>query len=81
MKLEFTTAKDEPRVHVARLGVWVFVVRPFATNRFGAWVHRIGWDRGSERYFRKLSEAFAWLQAEADKVAGRVQSSDRNAQL
>lgn len=65
MMLEFQTALHPPRVHFAAVDAYVLVVRPYTTNRFGAYVQRIGWDRGEERIFKSLDEAKLWLDDQA----------------
>lgn len=61
-RLTFATAVDPPRVHYASVGPWLFVVRPYTVNRFGAYTHRIGWERDEEKLFRSVEAAKAHLE-------------------
>lgn len=70
MMLDFETARLPPRVHYAMRGPWLFVVTPLGTNRFKAWTQRIGWEVGEHKYFRELSEAKGWLEAQAGQIEG-----------
>lgn len=61
MTITWQIAKQPPRVHFALVGEWLLVIRPYTTNRFGAWAQRIGWERGDEQVFRSVQDAKRWL--------------------
>ncbi len=68
MRAAWATTKQPPRVHFALAGEWLLQVRPYTTNRFGAWLQRIGWAPGETRVFRTLEDAKAWLEREAERM-------------